>query len=152
MHSSDLGKRYSTQGLPQWTTSSPASLRVDCLALRLQYTGRSPGEGHCGLVPRPQMQVLIEDLSSRFYLYIFHPLLLQQNFLPWCDVPWRTVRSALRTRGGWTCRARWRSLASLPLSLLMVTLKFIHLHCPGQSYQQLLLEKLQQPLWKSNNK
>lgn len=71
MHSSDLGKRYSTQGLPQWTTPSPASVRVDCLALRLQYTGRSPGEGHCGLVPGPQMQVLIEDFNSRFLLLHF---------------------------------------------------------------------------------
>lgn len=46
MHSSDLGKRYSTQGLPWWTTPSPASVRVDCLALRLPIHGTEP----CGRV------------------------------------------------------------------------------------------------------
>ena len=70
-HSSDLGKHYSPQGLPQGTTSSPAAVRFDCLVLRLQYMGRSPGEDHCGLVSRPQMQVVIEDLNSRFLLLHF---------------------------------------------------------------------------------
>lgn len=140
MHSSDLGKRYSTQGLPVDHTLTCFRGRVDCLALRLQYTGRSPG-GSLWPGPRATDAGAHRGLELKVFTSTFSILCSsKRTSCRGADVPWWTVRSVLRTGGGWTCRARWRSLASLLDSLLMVTLKLIHLHCPGQSYQQLLLE------------
>lgn len=63
--------------------------------------------------PGPQMQVLIEDLNSRFLLLHFPSSAPPKELPAVVRCPWWTVRSVLRTGGGWTCRARWRSLASL---------------------------------------